>query len=455
MAQRRRRAERVVPSARRLINSLRDLGYETAEAVADLIDNSIVAGAHNVDVHIEFDGSDSWIRVSDDGRGMSGRRIKEAMRYGAAREYEDDDLGKFGLGLKTASMSQCRRLTVASRPSRTGARVEVRQLDLDYVEQTDDWSVLVLEGRERPSAAMAPLKAQRGTVVLWEDLDRILTYQDPSGGWARRYLMTLAEDIEQHLGMVFHRFMQGEVKRRKLRITVNGNNVEPWDPYARDEPATEELKSLEFEVNTPSGSGIVYLQPYILPPKASFSSDAAWRRMGKPNGWNRQQGFYIYRANRLIQAGGWSYMRTLDEHTKLARIGMLFQPDLDSAFEINVAKMRVSLPPELRDQIADFVGKAARSARVTYDAKPDQPGVKKKGKPGGKGGGSWVPGGAGGGKGGPSGPNGGGTVTETAAKVRRRALERAAGEVGEKAALKRIVNTLVAEAPEVARDLGW
>ena len=116
---------------------MRDLGYGPTEAVADLIDNSIAAGAHNVAVALHFEGGDSWIRISDDGRGMDAETITEAMRYGAGRDYADDDLGKFGLGLKTASMSQCRRLTVASRTSKKVARMEARELDLDYVEDND------------------------------------------------------------------------------------------------------------------------------------------------------------------------------------------------------------------------------------------------------------------------------------------------------------------------------
>ena len=146
-----RRTARVLPSARRLIGSLRDLGYGTPEAVADLVDNSLAAGAHNVDITIEFDGSDSWLRISDDGSGMNASTITEAMRYGTERSYEADDLGKFGLGLKTASMSQCRSLTVASRVSKTTARVEVRQLDLDYVEDYNTWDVLILGAGETVS----------------------------------------------------------------------------------------------------------------------------------------------------------------------------------------------------------------------------------------------------------------------------------------------------------------
>jgi hypothetical protein len=439
-----RKTERVVPAAGRLVSSLRDLGYSPSEAVADLVDNSIEAGAHHVDITISFEGQDSWIRVSDDGRGMDSETIKEAMRYGASRDYEGEDLGRFGLGLKTASMSQCRRLTVASRTSKDVARIEARQLDLDFVEEHNEWDVIVLGAKERADALVAPLKNHRGTVVFWDDLDRILTYQDPGGGWARKRLLNLAEELELHLGMVFHRFLEGKVPRKKLAISINDQKVDAWDPFAQQEPKTETLKAVDVELNTPVGSGIVHIAPYVLPPKASFSSEAEWRRMSGPNNWNRQQGFYVYRANRLIQSGGWSGLRTQDEHTKLARVALMFSPDLDEAFGINVAKMRVSLPHELREMIEDMINKAARRARVVYDAKPDQPSPRRSQ---GKGSASV---GAEDGTAAASTNSGGPT-----AKTRRRALEAAAKAADERPALGRIVDALEERAPEVAADLGY
>jgi anti-sigma regulatory factor (Ser/Thr protein kinase) len=432
----------VLPSARRLINSLRDLGYQTAEAVADLVDNSIAAGAHRVDISIHFDSQDSWIRIADDGCGMDAAAITEAMRYGTARTYENDDLGKFGLGLKTASMSQCRSLTVASRTSKGEARMEVRQLDLDYVEETNTWDVLILRSDERPEAVTEPLRSHRGTVILWSDLDRILTYADPSGAWAKKHLLELAERIEEHLAMVFHRFLAGEVPRKKLCITLNGVAVEAWDPFAREEKATEALKSTEYELSTPAGSGIVKMSPYILPPKASFSSEAAWRHQSGPANWNRQQGLYIYRANRLIQSGGWSRIRTIDEHTKLSRIALLFSPELDAAFGINVAKMRVKLPSELKSQIEEAVSGAARQARDAYDAKPDTPKVANSSRRG---------------KGKASTEGLGGTFEGQVDEGdrQREALENAAAVAEETAALRRIVKALKRETPRVARQLGW
>ena len=217
-----RKVEEIVPDAARTVASLRDIGYDTPHAIADLVDNSIVAGATAVDVTFTFAGEHSWIRVTDDGAGMDGGTLQEALRYGSDREYSSDDLGKFGFGLKTASTSQCRRVTVASRRAQQRARLEVRCLDLEHIEETRRWEILVLDGSDRPEHVTEPLQDHTGTVVLWEDLDRILEYKDPWGEWARKKLFALAEEVDQHLAMVFHRFLAGEVKDRpKLKITIN------------------------------------------------------------------------------------------------------------------------------------------------------------------------------------------------------------------------------------------
>lgn len=449
------KVEEIVPSAARTVASLRDIGYDTPRAIADLVDNSVGADATEVDVTIEFDGAHSWIRVADNGSGMDAPTLQEAMRYGSEREYESDDLGKFGFGLKTASTSQCRRLTVASRRAKQNARFEVRCLDLEHIEDTSRWEILVLEGAERPVVATEPLKEHTGTVVLWENLDRILEYKDPWGEWARRKLLALAEDVDLHLGMVFHRFLGGNVSGRKLAITVNGSKVAPWDPFCGDEPKTTSLPAKDLAVPGNGGVGIVRVHPYVLPPQKEFSSDSAWKRASGPSLWNRQQGFYIYRANRMIQSGGWNRMRAPDEHRKLARMSLDFFPDLDSVFGINIAKAYVNLPQELREQLEPIVSQATKAAEQRYRSEA----------PRGTGGSSSAAvrasrpsrshGDAGMGTG-PFDEYGNRRGTSAAPRVGpRKAIEEVAEAVGEASALKKIVGGLRSKHPEVARDLGW
>jgi hypothetical protein len=357
----------VIPSARRLIRSLRDMGYDFAAAVADLIDNSIEARATLVAVDIEFDGDDSWVRIADNGRGMATAELKEAMRYGAERDYEEDDLGKFGLGLKTASMSQCQRLSVASRVSKDRADIAAFCWDLDHIDKSNRWEILPLDRNGLGPAIREPLKETPGTVVLWQRLDRILGFKHPYGEFARKRLLSMCRELEEHLGMVFHRFLAGEARSRRFKILVNGNAVEPWDPYARNEPHTQRLQPVTLPVEQDGKVlGDVVIEPFVLPHQDQFSSSLAHGKSSGPRKWNRQQGFYIYRANRMIQSGGWSNMRTIDEHLKLARVAISYPTKLDEAFKINVAKMRVQLPQTLRDGVEKAIGPVIRIADKTY-----------------------------------------------------------------------------------------
>lgn len=359
----------VIPGARRLIMSLRDMGYDFAQAIADVVDNSIEANASLVTIDVEFDGDNSSVRIADNGKGMTPKQLREAMRYGSEREYGDDDLGKFGLGLKTASMSQCQCLSVASRCNADRANIAAYTWDLDHIQKTNRWEILPIEDSDLGPAIRQPLKENTGTVVLWQRLDRILGYKHPYGEKARKQLSQMCREIEQHLSMVFHLFLSGKVARKKLRILVNGNEVKPWDAFCQTELKTKKLQPIKFQVEHEGVHGEVLLQPFVLPHQDDFSSPEAFRLASGPNNWNQQQGFYIYRANRMIQSGGWSNLRTPDEHTKLARVVVSFSPLLDEAFKINVAKMRVQLPAKIREDVKEAIIPVTRLAREVYDRK--------------------------------------------------------------------------------------
>jgi len=359
----------VIPSARRLIKSLRDMGYDFSQAVADIIDNSIEARATLIAVDVEFDGDDSWVRIADNGKGMTPEQLREAMRYGADREYDADDLGKFGLGLKTASMSQCQCLSVASRWNRDRADVAAYSWDLEHIERTNRWEILPLERNGLGPAIRKPLKDTTGTVVLWQRLDRILGFKHPYGESARKRLSLMCREVEIHLGMVFHHFLSGGIQGKHFKVLLNGNAVQPWDPFCRSERNTKALERITMRLDHEGVTGKVTLEPFILPHQNDFSSPEAFRLASGPANWNQQQGLYMYRAGRMIQSGGWSNLRAPDEHTKLARVAVRFSPALDEAFKINVAKMRVQLPAQIRDAVREAISPVVKLAREVYDRK--------------------------------------------------------------------------------------
>jgi anti-sigma regulatory factor (Ser/Thr protein kinase) len=363
----------VLPAAGRLMASLRDIGYDAAGAVADLVDNSVDAGAAHVHITVRADGPDSWVRVADDGLGMSAGRLDEAMRYGSRCTYGERALGHFGLGLKTASLSQCRQLTVASRRT-PRARFTIRRWDLDEVLRRDSWDLQTLTQRRAPAPLTDALPPRAGTVVLWEKLDRLLPKR-PTAGLTERVLDNVADDIARHLEMVFHRFLSGEAYdgRQRLLIELNGRALEPWDPFARDEPRTQALPPQQLDGGDREAGFSVDVRPYVLPSQQAFSSSEAHRRAAGPNRWNRHQGFYIYRRDRLIQAGGWNRLRTLDEHAKLARIAVDLPLGREDVFAVDVAKMRVVIPEELRPGLRAIASAAVAVAQERYRDHLDEP----------------------------------------------------------------------------------
>lgn len=419
----------ITPSARRLTGSLRDIGYDFVSAVADIVDNSLAAGATSIDVDLTFAGSRSWVRVADNGSGMSRGELNEALRFGTRRAYDVSDLGKFGLGLKTASLSQCRRLVVATRSSTRRHHVAVRALDLDHIEATDRWEVLDL-GRSEDERISTPLLRNAGTVVLWEDLDRVLTYANPSGEWARRKLRALSQRTSDYLSMVFHRYLEGGAAGPKVRMRVNRAVVRPWNPFGPDEQARLTLQPRSFELETPSGTGVVRFEPYVLPPRSAFSSPEEFERLSGPLKWNRQQGLYIYRSDRMIQSGGWCGYRAADEHTKLARAAIYFDGGLDELFQVNVAKMRVQLPQELRSALEKTVVELCSSAQGAYRSERPAP------------------------RRGPTDDSIELTTMSNGEEVGL-ALRMAAMEAGHVADLEAIADVLRRQTPDVARTLGW
>jgi len=426
----------ITPSAARLTESLRDIGYDFPSAVADIVDNSVMAGAAHVDVTVEFAGEDSYVVISDDGEGMTGNGLIEALRYGSRRPYGRSDLGRYGLGLKTASMSQCRSVTVLSCRHAAPDNVSTGMLDLDLINEWDEWLIF-----EPPTAPVIERSVERlanepGTVVIWRKLDRVLPEKRPDGGWARRRLDSLAAKTAEHLGIVFHRYLEGTAGSG-LVITVNGHKVESWNPFAPTEATTNELPMQRFELAVADVSGTVTLRRFVLPARDEFSSTEEFERYSGPLNWNRQQGIYVYRAGRLVQWGGWNGIRGIDEHTKLARASLEFDTDLDSVFNINVAKMRVTLPPQIRQMLERPINELCGYADARYrNASRHVPKEKQLARP--------------------EEPENHSTV-DSPAPPRSDvglALRAAAMQAGEYEAFRRIVTVLAERAPGIASSLG-
>jgi len=357
------------PGAAAMIESLRAYGYSLNTAVADLIDNSISANAGNIWITLNWDGENSWIAITDDGNGMDEAKLVNAMRPGSNNpldERSEHDLGRFGLGLKTASFSQARILTVASRQG--GEEQNLRRWDLDYVGKHNEWRLLRTPRPGSDSRLRSLESVRSGTVVLLEDLDRLCYEQKSADVSQRRKFFSRIESLKQHLSMVFHRFMAA---REGINIFINGRDrehqLEPWDPFLSDMKATmvqpQELKRFS--------DGTVTVRGYVLPHKDKLSSTEHGSAAG-PGGWNDQQGFYIYRNKRLLVSGSWLGLGgrrqgwIKEEHYKLARIKVDIPNNMDSAWQIDVKKSTAVPPPLVAEWLETYAGHVRKSAREVF-----------------------------------------------------------------------------------------
>ena len=361
--------EEVPPEASSMIESMRAYGYTLSTAIADLIDNSIAAECTTVWLHFHWSGADSWIAIVDDGKGMTEARLSNAMQLGSRSPLEDrdpQDMGRFGLGLKTASLSQCRRLTVATKIG--SGQASLRRWDLDYLSQpgVTGWRLLkrAEDGSEERLSGLDDL--DHGTVVLWERLDRIVADAGKDDARIRGHFLRLVEHVESHLAMVFHRFLSGP--RRRLKIVVNGNSVSAWDPFLEDHSATQTTPE---EVITLRGQNeAIRVKGFILPHKDRLGDEAHARASG-PAGWNAQQGFYLYRNERLIVPASWLGLGsgrpwTQEEHYKLARIRLDIPNSMDHAWQLDVKKSSAHPPPELADRLKGLAQTVREQARSVF-----------------------------------------------------------------------------------------
>ncbi len=348
------------PRASAMIEALRGLGYNTATALADIIDNSIAAKAKTVDLRFIWAGKESRIEIQDDGCSMSADELDKAMRLGEKSPLEQrsaDDLGRFGLGLKTASFSQCRRLTVASIGS-DGLQSLYWDLDVLATSSDDGWHLLegVADGSEN---ILTPLKeAGGGTLVVWELLDRIVT-----DGFKDQDFLDLIDRVERHLAMVFHRYLENS---RTFVLRINGKAIAPWDPFLSGHPGKPWHSP---PAPSPLAPG-VEIECHVLPHKDKLSAAEFDSAQGL-DGWTAQQGFYVYRNKRLLVAGSWLGLGTgrswtKDEAHRLARIRLDIPNSADADWKIDIRKSTARPPVALRGWLVRFAEETRARARKAF-----------------------------------------------------------------------------------------
>ena len=355
------------PDPARVMEGLRDTGYDFNTAMADIIDNSIAAKATKIAVQIEKNPFNGQIKVyvADNGCGMNMEDLKNAMRYGSKERVDPSSLGKFGLGLKTASTAFCKQLSVLSK----GTMMEYHkvQWDLDEISKINKWKLLTPKVEEEEIVKLEEVtNGKTGTLVIWDKVDRLLkTYQLDAN--RDKALNRIIDKLIQHVSMVYERFLDRSryLDVMKVDLYINDQKIEPWDPFCRDEAKTRCLGKAIPEVALPNGKSSKFeVEAYLLPRVEEFSSPAAKSRAKISND---MEGFYIYRENRLIYHGDWLGMFVNDPHISLLRVNFSFDHTLDDAFNVDIKKSQIMLNEEIYAFLKDrFIAAPRREAENIY-----------------------------------------------------------------------------------------
>lgn len=346
------------PFAPVLMESTRAIGYSMEAAIADIVDNSISANAKNINIFYNCIPS-PYVAICDDGNGMDADHITESMRYGTASPTEtrrEDDLGRYGLGMKTASLSQCRSLIVASK---IHTNYVARRWDLDHIIDTKTWSLEQLDTDEiriLPNFdCLEPMET--GTLVVWRNLDKV-----KSGSVTiERALEGKMQDVKKHLGLVFHRYLSGDGAKR-IKIFMNGVQLLAFDPFF---VAKSTVVMDDEKIEIPGREGKVVIRPYVLPHPSNMTKEELELYGGK-DGLRNLQGFYIYRNKRLITWGTWFKLIRMDEFTKLTRVKVDIPNSLDDLWTLDIKKSTAYPPEIVKTRLKQLVGTMSFGSKRTW-----------------------------------------------------------------------------------------
>ena len=332
------KAEIAKPNPKSTINSYRSFGYNLSTAIADIFDNSISAKADEIHLSYRWNGQLTFISIFDNGVGMNKEELVLAMTPGSkdpAEERSEMDLGRFGMGLKTASFSQCKRLTCISKKDN---RVNKRCWDIDYINDQNEWQLL--DYVSDPAFVEKVATQSFGTLVLWEKLDRIVGNADENNESVKSAFYQEMESVREHLSLVFHRFIES----KRIKIFFQHEKLEPYNPF---------LLNLEPkpEMGLPEQFGNVEVTYFILPHMSEIGKEE-YDKTGGPLGWFQQQGFYIYRADRLLVAADWLGLEKKRDYSKLARISVNFSNENDFHWNLDIKKSTATPPIEIRRELS-------------------------------------------------------------------------------------------------------
>lgn len=322
----------ITPSAASMIENLRSFGYSPEEAIADIVDNSISANASNIYIDIKWHGTDSYIAIRDNGEGMTEEELIQAMRPGSKNpnlERANNDLGRFGMGLKSASFSLGKELTVYSRKNKSES---IRRWSLDHVAQLNKWKIL--KCKKEGSLNFKTVDSDSGTTVVIEELDRLMGLNGSQTIITDEDFYRIAERISFHLSLVFHKY----INDNSLVLSFNDRILKSFDPHfgSDDEPLFK------------SDNGSIEICSFIVPREDELPIPIQ-RLIKRTTGFTQMQGIYIYRGDRLISYGGWlnlgrrQQMKINDDYA-LGRVVVKLKNSEDKNWRIDIKKSTAHPP---------------------------------------------------------------------------------------------------------------
>lgn len=341
------------PEASSMIETFRAIGYSVEAAIADIIDNSISAGAKNIWVDYEWNGEATTISVIDDGSGMSNDELINAMRPGSKNPLdirEAKDLGRFGLGLKTASFSQCKKFSVISK-NKSG-ETSWWCWDLEYVNEVKSWSLVNYYPNE--SFLQKIKQSSKGTAVIWWEIDRLTKGTQADNTESMDKFMRTMDTVKKHLSMVFHRYMS-----EGLKIHFRDREIEPWDPFMIGADGLQAKGDVYLDRRR------IMIKGFVLPHRSKLTAEEYNYGKGPKDSWTAHQGFYVYRNKRLLVAGDWLGIGNFkrEVHYDLCRIMIDLPNDCDDEWQIDIKKSLARPPMKYREEILS-VAKDVRAQAV-------------------------------------------------------------------------------------------
>lgn len=348
------KAEIAKPNPKSTINSYRSFGYNLSTAISDIIDNSISANANEIRLEYKWNGQDSFISICDNGIGMNQTELVLAMTPGSKdpeEERSEKDLGRFGMGLKTASFSQCKRLTCVTK--KESCAIVKRCWDIDYINAENEWQLIDYVS---DNSFLEKIKNQKsGTLVLWEKLDRIVGNAEAKNEIVKNAFYQEMINVKHHLSLVFHKFIES----KRIKIYFQNTEIEAYNPFLLN-------INPKPEMGQPESFGNVEITYFILPHMSEIGK-TDYENSGGSLGWFQEQGFYIYRGDRLLVAGDWLGLEKKRDYSKLARIAVNFTNANDFNWHLDIKKSTATPPIEIRKELSRIAKIAIMKSAKIYN----------------------------------------------------------------------------------------